>query len=236
MRILLLDENKGDMARLEDYTFRYANQLNVKLQVDMFTSPDDFLHACEEPADKPYLVIINIALGEVNGISVARKMRENGNNARLLFTDTTENHAMDAFGVMADGYLTKPISYEDFSNAMNRFLHRFAKESDTIEIRAERSKVKLHTAEILFAESSGHSVTIYCKKGTYKTTLSMNELLGQIREVTSFLNCGRSYLVNMKYIRTMEKEVIEMDDGHTIPIPVRLRKELTEKYREYRHM
>lgn len=233
MRILLLDNNPADMDHLEKYIVKYERQQNVKLEVDKFTSCDAFLLACEDTVEQPYLVIIDMDLKGKNGIAVARELRTKGNKVRLIFTDRSMNNAIEAFEVMADGYIRKPVVYEEFANTMSRFQPRLARESSSIEIRAERSKVQLYTADIYYAEASGHSVWIYSKTGDYKTPLSMTELFEQLQEEKVFLSCGRSYLINMKYIVTMDKEVIVMKNGSRIPIPVRLRKEMMEKYREY---
>ena len=233
MRILLLDNNPADMDHLEKYIVKYEKQQNVNLEVDKFTSCDAFLLACEDTAEQPYLVIIDMDLKGTNGIAVAQELRAKGNTVRLIFTDKSTDNAMAAFEVMADGYIKKPVVYEDFANAMNRFRPRFAMESNTIEIRAERSKVHLHTNDIYYAETSGHNVWIYCRGGDYKTPLSMTELFEQLQEEKTFLPCGRSYLVNMKYITAMEKEVIVMENGYRVPIPVRLRKTVMERYRAY---
>lgn len=108
-----------------------------------------------------------------------------------------------------------------------------ATESHTIQVRAEHRKVSIHTSDILYAESIGHNVWIYTKEGAYKTSLTMTKLTKALQEERSFLGCGRSYLVNMAYISHMENEVIVMSEKSRIPIPVRLRKNVAEKYREY---
>ena len=147
--------------------------------------------------------------------------------------DISDKYAMDAFDVHADGYLTKPVTYQDFANTMKRFRARFAVESHTIQVRAERSRVNLHTADILFAECVGHNVWIYSKVGDYKTPLTMGKLTELLQEEKSFLACGRSYLVNMAYISEVENEVIVMNNGARIPIPVRIRRSVAEEYRTY---
>ena len=116
---------------------------------------------------------------------------------------------------------------------MSRFRIRFATESDTIEVRAERSTVNLHTADIFFAESRGHNVWIYSKSGEYKTQLTMGRLAESMQDKKSFLPCGRSYLVNMAYISQIDSEEIVMKNDSRIPIPVRLRKSVTESYEGY---
>lgn len=233
MKIFLLDDDRRSIAQMEAYIQEYANKMSVSMQSQGFTDPEAFLKAYEEDEEKPYLVILQVELQKMSGIEVARALRDQGSTVRLILVDTSDKYAMDAFDVHADGYLKKPVSYQDFVNAMGRFRVRFASESHTIQVRAERSKVNLHTADILYAESIGHNVWIYTKEGEYKTPLTMSKLTEALQEEKSFLGCGRSYLVNMAYISQMENEVIVMTDESRIPIPVRLRKIVAEKYREY---
>ena len=233
MKIFLLDDDRRSIAQMEAYIQEYANKMSVSMQSQGFTDPEAFLKAYEEDEEKPYLVILQVELQKMSGIEVARMLRDQGSTVRLILVDTSDKYAMDAFDVHADGYLKKPVSYQDFVNAMSRFRVRFATESHTIQVRAERSKVNLHTANILYAESIGHNVWIYTKEGEYKTPLTMSKLTEALQEEKSFLGCGRSYLVNMAYISQMENEVIVMTDESRIPIPVRLRKIVAEKYREY---
>lgn len=233
MKIFLLDDDRRSIAQMEAYIQECANKMSVSMQSQGFTDPEAFLKAYEEDEEKPYLVILQVELQKMSGIEVARTLRDQGSTVRLILVDTSDKYAMDAFDVHADGYLKKPVSYQDFVNAMSRFRVRFATESHTIQVRAERSKVNLHTANILYAESIGHNVWIYTKEGEYKTPLTMSKLTEALQEEKSFLGCGRSYLVNMAYISQMENEVIVMTDESRILIPVRLRKIVAEKYREY---
>ncbi len=167
----------------------------------------------------------------MSGMEVARTLRQRGSSVRLILMDGSDKYAMDAFDVHDDGYLRKQVRYQDFVNTMNRFRVRFAAEPHTIQVRAERSKVSLHTADILYAESRGHNVWIYSREGEYKTPFTMSKLTEVLQEEKGFLSCGRSYLVNMAYIRNIEDTEIVMRNGSRIPIPVRIRKSVMEKYR-----
>lgn len=233
MKIFILDNEREAVTQMEAYIKEYARNIGVSMQAHGFTDPEIFLQEYEKSEEKPYLIILQVEMKKMTGIEVARVLRKKGSSVRLILTDVSDKHAMDAFDVHADGYLKKPVSYHDFASAMSRFRIRFATESYTIEVRAERSKVHLHTADILFAESRGHNVWIYSKAGEYKTQMTMSKLAEHMQDKASFLPCGRSYLVNMEYIDQIENEVIVMNDGSRIPIPVRLRKNVAEKYRGY---
>ena len=233
MKIFILDDDRESVAQVEEFITEYAKKMGVTMHARGFTDPETFLQEYDKSEEKPYLVILQVEMKKMSGIEVARNLRKKGSSVRLILMDVSDKYAMDAFDVHADGYLKKPITYHDFASAMSRFRARFATESHTIEVRAERSKVNLHTADILFAESIGHNVWIYTKAGEYKTTLTMGKLAEVLQEERSLLPCGRSYLVNMAYICQIENEVIVMNDGSRIPIPVRLRKSVSEKYRNY---
>lgn len=233
MKIFILDDDRESVAQVEEFITEYAKKMGVTMHARGFTDPETFLQEYDKSEEKPYLVILQVEMKKMSGIEVARNLRKKGSSVRLILMDVSDKYAMDAFDVHADGYLKKPITYHDFASAMSRFRARFATESHTIEVRAERSKVNLHTADILFAESIGHNVWIYTKEGEYKTPLTMGKLSEVLQEEKPFLPCGRSYLVNMAYISQIENEVIVMNDGSRIPIPVRLRKSVAERYREY---
>lgn len=233
MIIFLLDDDRRSMTQMDTYIQEYAKKMNVSMKLQGFTDPDLFLKAYDESEDKPYLVILRVEMEKMSGIEVARKLRGQGSLVRLILVGDTEKYAMDAFDVHADGYLKRPVLYQDVANAMGRFRTRLATESHTIQVRSERSKVDIHTSDILYAESIGHNVWIYCKEGEYKTPLTMVKLTEELQVERSFISCGRSYLVNMAHISQMENEVIIMTDGSRVPIPVRLRKIIAEKYGEY---
>ncbi len=233
MKIYILDDEQNAINQMEKYIKEYAGKMGVTIQAHGFTNAEKFLQEYDQNDEKPYLVIIRVEMKQMSGIEVARVLREKGSAVRLIFTDVSDKYAMDAFDVHADGYLKKPVTYQGFANSMKRFQARFAIESHTIQVRAERSRVNLHTADIFYAEATGHNVWIFSKEGDYKTPLTMGRLTELMQEEKSFLSCGRSYLVNMAYIKKLEDEVIVMNNGSCIPIPVRLRKKVAEKYRKY---
>lgn len=233
MKIFILDDEQGSVVQMEAYIRKFAHEMGVSMETWGFEDPEEFLQEYEQCEEKPYLVIIRVEMQKMSGIEVARTLRQRGSSVRLILMDVSDKYAMDAFEVHADGYLRKPVKYQDFVNVMKRFRVRFATESHTIQVRAERSKVNLHTADILYAESRGHNVWIYSREGEYKTPFTMSKLTEALRDEKGFLSCGRSYLVNMAYIRQVEDTEIVMRNGSRIPIPVRIRKNVTEQYRMY---
>ena len=76
--------------------------------VDGFPSGEAFLHA-----GKQYdIVFLDIQLGGMDGIDIARELRQKSENVILIFVTGTKEHVFQAFDVAAFHYLLKPIEPE----------------------------------------------------------------------------------------------------------------------------
>ena len=82
--------------------------------------------------------------------------------------------------------------------------------------------------EIMYIESSAHTVKIHLKDGT---DISSVEKLGDIEKRINekrFLRCNQSYLVNMDFIRDANNSSFIMQDGAELPIRVRGKKDMLD--------
>jgi DNA-binding NarL/FixJ family response regulator len=63
-------------------------------------------------ADQPDLVLLDLRLGDADGIEVARKVRRGGYEGKILVLSIhdTSRHLRDALAAGADGYLLKSVS------------------------------------------------------------------------------------------------------------------------------
>ena len=85
----------------------------------------------------------------------------------------------------------------------------------------------LYTDNIIYIESQGHKcMFLYMEKeiGTYQ----IYEKLDKIEEMLSgygFLRTHKSFLVNMKHVRTISNYLVTLDSGEELPVPrLRFRK------------
>lgn len=66
------------------------------------------------------VAFLDIEMPVVNGIELAKKLREINSNIRIIFVTAYEQYALDAFGVDAIGYLLKPYTSEDIEKQLKR--------------------------------------------------------------------------------------------------------------------
>ena len=63
---------------------------------------------------------LDIEMPVMNGIELAKKLREINSNIRIIFVTAYEKYALDAWGVDAIGYLLKPYTSADVEKQLKR--------------------------------------------------------------------------------------------------------------------
>lgn len=68
----------------------------------------------------PDLVLLDIAMPGIDGVSMARVLQGRSSRPQVVFTTAFDGYALDAFDVAAIDYLLKPVSVERLSRAFDR--------------------------------------------------------------------------------------------------------------------
>ena len=73
------------------------------------------------------LIILDIEMPSLDGLSVARKLRELGEQTALVFLTSHVEYALKGYEVNALRYLTKPVKKEQLAEIINHLLEQRAK-------------------------------------------------------------------------------------------------------------
>jgi len=234
--IYLLDDSKIALIKLENYLRQYAAEIGMPIEIKAFQNSLDFLYHFENDREKPYLVFLDIYMEDVNGMDFAKDIRRiEKESFRLIFTTSSDEFALDAFEVFADGYIKKPYEYEDLKRALARLESRFRNESNVIVLHSIRQDMALHVANILYAETANHKVDIHMENDVVTASMSMKDLEELLCRERGFISCGQSYIINMARVKAISRDTIIMEDENRIVIPVRLRKTIISQINDYRN-
>lgn len=89
--------------------------------------PSSDIFACRSAAEALALLaktpidiaFLDIELREMNGLELAKRLKELSRGAGIIFVTGYADYALEAFGVKASGYLMKPISAQAVCNAID---------------------------------------------------------------------------------------------------------------------
>lgn len=174
---------------------------------------------------KADLIFLDIQMPGMKGTDFLRNLK---NPPRVIITTAYREYALEGYDLDVVDYLVKPISFERFFKAVNKFLTPVAepevitlRETGTmpdpfIYVRINKKVHKILIQDIIYADSIKDYITIHTaqRKITAKHTLTaFEELLPE----KDFLRIHRSYIVAIHKITGFTANSIEVP-GIELPI------------------
>lgn len=180
-----------------------------------------FLTEALETGEEYQLIILAIEWdGKAEGLETAARIQAMSADVRIIYmTEYPLKYVQQIFLQPTDlsGFLIKPVNGEILQRYIRNILT--GKEEgrmDSLMVKNKRGIFSVRFGEILYMESESHVITIQTKTDKHSCYGRLEKLLEQLPE--SFIQCHKSYVVNMKEIRQIEKNCIQMENGLVIPI------------------
>ena len=116
-------------------------------------------------------------------------------------------------------FLLKPLDYPRFLKGLNkvgRGRKPVAQEaSEDLFVKEGHSLVRIHVPDVTHIKSEGNYIRIFHSGGSVLTLGSLSKFIEELPAY--FVRCHRSYLVNVKRVRSIHSETIEVK-GYEIPL------------------
>lgn len=115
------------------------------------------------------------------------------------------------------GVIRKPVD----PVILERYLRKILREENGTDggvllVRNRGSVQAIHHQDILFLESEGHIIIIQTKDGSCRCYGRLDKFLEELPDY--FVQSHKSYVVNMREIRSIERSWLEMEQGMRLPI------------------
>lgn len=212
MRIAVCDD---ETAWIEQ-TKRRLEQVYVSLDllVETFSSGKMLLDRIKSvPFD---LVILDIEMPQMDGLQVARNLRNMGVETEIVFLTSHVEYALKGYEVQALRYLTKPVDAGKLDE-MIRYLLEKEKKQKRVVIQSEGEMVSVSLSDIYYLEVRNHDVMFMTQKGTWKTRGKMGDYEKAYASY-GFVRIHRGYLVNLAYVTRLKEQEVYLTDGSRLPL------------------
>lgn len=232
-KIAICEDSLIDREILKSALHQYFREIHEDVEIIEYTSAETMASDVEEGyADGGVeLLFLDIFMEGLNGMQAAHKLRELGSKVAIVFLTASPDFAIESYEVQAEGYLLKPFDETKLRELLSRILKTERKRR--IAVKVGRQFRYPYTDEIIYIESSGHTIKIHQKDGTELSVLEkLNDIEKRINE-KRFLRCNQSYLVNMDFIKNVDDTSFILQDKTRIPIRVRGKKDVLDVYNAY---
>lgn len=240
LRCVLVDDEPLALSLLESYV-RKTDSLEL---CGSYSSAIQAMKSLpEHPVD---LLFLDIQMPELNGLEFSRMVSD---NTRIIFTTAFEQYAIDGYRVNALDYLLKPISYNDFIEAVNKALQWFElrkkaetpdsvqtslpTDSNHIYVKSDYKIVQIELDKILYIEGLKDYIKIYTEDNP-RPILSLTSMKTMEEKLPSnrFIRVHRSYIVQKQKIKIIDKGRIVFGKEY-IPVSDSYKQELQNYVNEH---
>lgn len=226
LRIAICEDCADDAHRLIDC----ISQSVIPAAWDRFESGEALLAAFHP--GKYDLMLLDIYMGGMEGVEVARLIRQQDEGVVLAFTTTSEEHTLESYRLGALKYLVKPVEAREVAEAM-RLADMARRQRHTLFLLSGGRQIELPLDTILYLEAQNHTVLVHTFSGVLRA--SQSERLAEIElrlPCPPFLRCHYSYIVNLRYVQSVDQDFI-MRNGDRVYIRQKELKKHTNAYQSW---
>jgi len=161
------------------------------------------------------LLFLDIKMPQISGLDLFKTLR---NPPKTILTTAHREFALDGFDLGITDYLLKPITFDRFFKAVERYLSTVphaapqvlsSSEPQFIYLRSGHKYFKVDTRDILFAESLRDYVHVHTREKVITSKYKISELEKEL-DGKGFLRIHRSFIVNLPQVTAFSASAVEV--------------------------
>ena len=229
MYIAVCDDQVDELNQLIDLLQRWAEENKQSLRYRSFRNAAQLLEAMGK--ERFTLYFLDIIMAGMNGIEVAREIRNADETADIVFLTSSPGFAYESYSVHALDYLLKPISEKHLFPILNRLFAQEQKPQEGLTLKCGSTMIRVPFSQLAFVEVNGKHIQFNLTDGTVRDVFGyLNEYEPILLSRPEFAHIHRSYIVNMLQIREMSASGVYTFSGKRLPVSRLLYPQLQAKY------
>ena len=203
----------------KNYIKRWVEKNNIEYKIDVFESAEKFLFSWEYDAVYD-VIILDIRMKNMSGMDLARSIRLKDSEVIIIFITGLDDYVFDGYNVSAFNYLLKPINEDKIFSVLDKVkekLEKDKKDKNFLILSKGKNIFKIDCDDIYYVIAFDHYIDIHDKNNIYTFNRKISELENLLPS-QNFVRCHRSYIVNIKYVKSINKNSLILENDIKIPI------------------
>ena len=225
LTIAICDDNENQIKELRRLLDEWMADKPFALIIDEYISAESFLFSYPDKCCD--LLLLDIEMKRLNGMELAKKLRSEGDMLPIVFITGYSDYMSEGYEVEALHYLLKPVDKAKLFAVLNRYIKRRTPENEVM-IKCEDKTLRISPDTIMYCEAVGKKTHIHTKEQVMICETGIGNFSSNLG--SDFIRCHRSYIVNLRYVRSIGKTEIALDNGEIVPLSRRLYKEVNNEF------
>lgn len=176
------------------------------------------------------LLLLDIHMPEVDGLSVAAYIREHSVDVDIIFVTVSAEHVFDGYTYQAFSYVLKPLNNGRLSEELKRYMKLKEESPRCLHVSISGKKVQIFLDRVRYFAADGRKIVVFQRGEDERISFyaKMGELTETLKE-DAFLRCHQSYLVNAAYVKSYSRTELDMGDD-VVPVSRRYAEDVREYF------
>jgi DNA-binding LytR/AlgR family response regulator len=215
VQIAICDDEKILLENLEQQIGVQFSLAGVEYQIKTYTNGMDLIADYEN-----YLfdvIFLDIEMPELDGLSVAEKMRITNPFVSIIFITNRDDLVFQSIRYRPFRFIRKHYIAAELSEAVQAIANKLKAENQYFTVSFNNSALQIRIIDIIYIESYKHDIYIYCHDEKYRIKDNLGKLEKEF-EVFGFIRVHSGFLVNYRYIYSIDKAKIILLNKDMVPL------------------
>lgn len=235
MRIAVCDDDLLELLEIKGSLEQYVSLHHMEADIAVYAYADgDSLLGGIKRLGRFELMILDILMPGMNGMELARELRDCGDLGKIIFLTSSPEYAVDSYKVGAFYYLLKPFHQEELFSLISKALLAIGDERGSSIMLKQGAKItKVELRALIYVESANHNVLFHVSFDVISSFGSLNDYENTLMADGRFVRCHKSFFVNMDYVRSVTNKEFILTNGQMIPISRNVYRQVKSAYFDY---
>lgn len=216
MKILICDDEQQYIDKLKMHIEEFMHCHFVNFEIHTTNNPKTIVNS-----DKIYqLAFLDIQMDDLDGISLAKILKERNNKIVIFFVTSYNDYQDDAMDLRAFRFFEKPLNINRLYSGLEKAMEYIDESYVDFYIYTNNEHKKILVDNVIYVERGNRQVTLVTTTGNFTTRESFDDWCN-ILQNTFFYKVHKSFIVNLHYITSYKYSEIYIQNNIRIPIASR---------------
>lgn len=223
LKLALCDDDSLIMSKLQDLLQTNFSKHNCEIEVEKFNNGKILIESIEKKKKNYDVILLDIEMPSIDGFAVAQRLRQLSDNFILMFTTNLDNEAPRGYQYQAFRFILKKQLERDVAEAVNAIISQKKdaladNEGVTFKYKYinDFDYITVNKADIFYFELKERRAFLKTIHAEYELLVKPLSEYKKLLNSDAFLIVNRTYLINMRHIRDIKGDFIQLDDNSSV--------------------
>ncbi|MDR2572327.1 MAG: LytTR family DNA-binding domain-containing protein [Oscillospiraceae bacterium] len=215
MKIAVCDDEQVVVNQLENQVSDFFKKKEIEIELHTYNDGNLLLADSEKILFD--VLLLDIEMPSISGMEIANTIREENEYVNIIFVTNRDDLVYDSLEFTPHRFIRKSVLDSGLDEALTALVKKIESKNIFYEFVTDKGKVNLNISEIMYIEVFGHKLTIRLKDKVFETRGSLNKLEKEFKN-KGFIRIHKCYLVNFRFIFSINSKDILLDDKSSLPL------------------